>query len=139
MKYTVIFCFVVLSGIVCGGSEPPLDCPKIDIAASLGEAANPAALLEEGHYLFADGKPIPKECVHIYACQVNEYTRQHFGQSYYISLSRPGGKEIERQFPEVVASIVESRGPTRVIYLNNFCRELASLAADPESDGHTIK
>jgi hypothetical protein len=99
------------------------ECQELELRRELQENLNPASLLEAGYYVFEDGQPLPKSCLRKRVCQVNEFTRTHFGQSYYISLEERGGAEIERQFPDLVAAIAEGRGEDRMLYLNSFCRE----------------
>jgi len=98
------------------------DCAILDFEWELKENLNPASLLENGHYLFHQTQPLPKHCIQMHVCQVNEFTRTHYSQSYYISLEKRGGAEIERQFPDLVEEITEQRGDERYIDLNNFCR-----------------
>ena len=113
---------VVLPAMASDSDQDRHPCPDLDFTAELRDQLNPASLLEDGQYLFENGEPLQRQCVRKRVCEVNDFTRAHFGQSYYVSLNRRGGSEIERQFPELVAAIVEGRGDTRMIYLNNFCK-----------------
>lgn len=131
-----VFAIVLVSVGLCSGCADPEgaapDCPDLGFQEELRQNINPAALLEDGHYVFSNDKPVSRDCLRKRVCQVNEFTRKHFGQSYYIALKEPGGVEIERQFPEIVKIIAEGRGDTRMIYLNNFCRQFETARAGRE-------
>ena len=132
VRLGVLTTIMVLAGSVCSSSTSKTEinsCPNLDLESEFRQNTNPAALLEDGEYLFIDGKPVSSDCLRKRVCRVNDFTREHFGQSYYISLDRPGGAEIKRQFPEIVNAIVEGRGNTRVIYLNNFCAKLEAIGS----------
>ena len=135
VRHSVAAMVLVFVGLCSGRADPEgdaPDCPDLDFQVELRQNINPAALLEDGRYVFIDNKPVSRDCLRKRVCQVNEFTRKRFNQSYYISLKEPGGVEIERQFPEIVKIVAEGRGDTRVIYLNNFCRHFETARAGRE-------
>ncbi len=114
------------------------DCPDLDLEAELQDNINPVSLLEEGHFLFDHNQPLPKRCIKVRVCQINEFTRQEYGQSCYISLDERGGAEIERQFPDLVEAITEQRGDDRMIDLNRFCRAVEERTDEEGPPPNTI-
>jgi len=96
-------------------------CEPIDFVPS-PDVALPVGFVENGLYLFVDGAPRSKACIRERVCQANDWTMEHAHQSYYIELDSVGGKELARQFPDVVEQNKEGFDPFgRQLNLNHFC------------------
>ena len=108
---------------------PVAGCEDLTFADELRDGISPVSQLEAGAYIFEASEPVARGCLLKRVCEVDEFTRAHDGQSYYLSLSTRGGQEIEAQFPDIVASVLEARGADRNIYLANFCQAVADASA----------
>lgn len=125
----VRYCYIVLLLLILSGCAASNDATKarVKFCADLNfeneqkTQSNPVSILEKGVYFFDDDAPVSKACVLSRTCQVNDFVRQKFGQSYYVSLTTSGDILITELFPETVSEIREGRGSEQRIYLNNFC------------------
>lgn len=104
-------------------------CTELTFEAEQRTQLNPVTILETGAYFLEDNIPVSRACARSRLCQVNEFVRENFGQSYYLSLNSVGGKMIAEFFPEVVDQTREGRGAEQMIYLNNFCIAAEEVSA----------
>ena len=127
---TILGSLVVAAGLMPlgGGTQPDASCEDLTFEKEVREGLNPVSLLEHGDYIFVEAAPLSRSCMRRRICQVNDFTRSQYSQSFYVSLNTKGGQEIERQFPDVVSTIIEARVADRNINLNNFC--LVAPASD---------
>ncbi|MEM7501842.1 MAG: hypothetical protein AAF417_07350 [Pseudomonadota bacterium] len=99
------------------------NCEPINFVPDPDGAMLPVGDVENGRYLFVDGEPRSKACVRARVCEVNDWVRDHANQSYHIDLDSVGGREIARQFPDVVEDNKEGSDSLGWhLYLNNFCK-----------------
>lgn len=117
----LLFCIVGCTANTGANTEIGTNCASLSFNKEEVAQVNPVSSLEAGDYFFEDGKLVSNACVLMRTCQVNDYVRTRFGQSYYVSLTTRGGAEIARLFPKVVKDVKEGRGSEKMIYLNNFC------------------
>lgn len=130
-KY-LVFASIIFVGCQSVTVSTPVgvECQSLSFDSLESEHINPVSLLENGEYLTKDGATLSKACTIANICQINDYVRQRFSQSYYVPLNSVGGREIKRQFPNIVRMVEVGPASSKQIYLNDFCRRARDAVVD---------